>query len=54
VPPGEKQIDRRLLEITMTQQHLDGAQVGAGFNAHDRNYEIGIEPAGLPSALRTA
>jgi hypothetical protein len=30
VPPGEKQIDRRLLEITMTQQHL-GAQVGVGF-----------------------
>ena len=25
------QIDRRLFEVTMTQQHLDGAQVGAGF-----------------------
>ena len=31
MPPGEMQIDRRLLKVTMTQQHLDGAQVGAGF-----------------------
>jgi len=29
--PGKMQIDRRLLEVTMTQQYLDGAQVGAGF-----------------------
>src|SRR5712671_3897715 len=25
------EVDRRLLEVTMTEQHLDGAQVGAGF-----------------------
>jgi hypothetical protein len=31
VPPGEMQIDRRFLEVTMSQQHLDGSEVGAGF-----------------------
>ena len=31
MPPGEMQIDRRFLEVAMTEQHLDGAQVGAGF-----------------------
>src|SRR5271166_2095864 len=31
MPPGEMQIDRRLLEVTMTQQHLDGAQVSSSF-----------------------
>jgi hypothetical protein len=31
MPPGEMQVDRRLLEVTMTEQHLDGAQVGTGF-----------------------
>jgi hypothetical protein len=25
------QIDRRFLQIAMSQQHLNGAQVGAGF-----------------------
>jgi hypothetical protein len=30
MPPGEMQVNRRLLEVTMAQQHLDGAQVGAG------------------------
>lgn len=25
------QVDRRLLKVAMTEQHLDGAQVGAGF-----------------------
>ena len=29
--PGEMQVDRRLLQITMPQQHLYGAQVGTGF-----------------------
>jgi hypothetical protein len=27
----EMQIDRGLFKITMSQQHLDGAQVGTGF-----------------------
>lgn len=27
---GEMQIDCRLLKIAMTEQHLDGAQVGSG------------------------
>jgi hypothetical protein len=27
----EVQVDRRLFQITMPQQHLDGAQVGTGF-----------------------
>ena len=31
VPPGEMQIDRRLLKVAMPQQYLDGAQVGARF-----------------------
>ena len=31
VPPGEVQIDRGFLQVAMTQQHLDGTQVGAGF-----------------------
>jgi hypothetical protein len=31
MPPGEMQIDRRFLEVTMSEQHLDGSQVGAGF-----------------------
>jgi hypothetical protein len=25
------QIDRRLLEVTMSQQHLDGSKIGASF-----------------------
>src|SRR5882762_11949490 len=29
--PREMQVDRRLLKVTMTEQHLDGTQVGAGF-----------------------
>src|SRR5208282_699161 len=29
--PGEMQIDRRLLQVAMPEQHLDGTQVGAGF-----------------------
>ena len=31
MPLGEMQIDRRLLQVAMSEQHLDGAQVGAGF-----------------------
>jgi hypothetical protein len=31
MPLGEMQIDRRFLKVTMAQQHLDGAQVSAGF-----------------------
>ena len=31
MPPGEMQIDRRFLQVAMPQQHLDGAQVGTGF-----------------------
>ena len=31
MPPGEMQIDRRFLKVAMSQQHLDGAQVGTGF-----------------------
>jgi hypothetical protein len=29
--PGEMQIDRRLLQVAMPEKHLNGAQVGAGF-----------------------
>src|SRR5258705_4317386 len=29
--PREMQVDRRLLKVTMTEQHLDGTQVGTGF-----------------------
>ena len=29
--PGEIRIDRRLLKVAMSQQHLDGSQVGTGF-----------------------
>src|SRR5208282_797851 len=29
--PGEVQIDRGFLQVAMTEQHLDGAQVGTGF-----------------------
>src|SRR5215470_7791281 len=29
--PGQMQIDRRFLQVAMPQQHLDGAQVGPGF-----------------------
>jgi hypothetical protein len=29
--PGEVQIDRGSLQVAMSQQHLDGSQVGAGF-----------------------
>jgi hypothetical protein len=25
------QIDRRFLEVTMSQQHLDGSKIGSGF-----------------------
>jgi len=28
--PGEMQIDRRLLQVAMSQQHLNGSQVGTG------------------------
>jgi hypothetical protein len=28
---GDMQVDRRLFEIKMGEQHLDGAHVGAGF-----------------------
>ncbi len=31
MPPGEMQIDRRFLQVAMAQQHLNGAQVGTGF-----------------------
>jgi hypothetical protein len=29
--PGQMQVDRRFLQVTMSQQHLDGAQVGTRF-----------------------
>ena len=31
MPLGEMQIDRGLLQVTMAEQHLNGAQVGSGF-----------------------
>src|ERR1035437_9721515 len=31
MPPGEVQIDRGFLQVAMPQQHLDGSQVGTGF-----------------------
>ena len=31
MPLGEMKIDRRFLKVAMSEQHLDGAQVGAGF-----------------------
>ena len=31
MPPGEMQVDRRFLQVAMPQQHLDGSQVGTGF-----------------------
>ena len=31
MPPGEMQVDRGFLQVAMPQQHLDGAQVGTGF-----------------------
>ena len=31
MPPGEMQIDRRLLQVAMPEQHLNGAQVSTGF-----------------------
>jgi hypothetical protein len=31
MPPGEMQIDCRLLKVAMPEQHLNGAQVGTGF-----------------------
>jgi hypothetical protein len=31
MPPGEMQIDRRFLKVAISLQHLDGAQVGTGF-----------------------
>ncbi len=31
MPPGQMQIDCRLFKVAMSQQHLNGAQVGAGF-----------------------
>ena len=31
MPPGEMQIDRRFLKVAMSQQHLNGSQVGTGF-----------------------
>ena len=31
MPLREMQIDRCLFEVPMSEQHLDGAQVGAGF-----------------------
>src|SRR6516165_4422030 len=34
--PGQMQIDRRFLQVAMPQQHLDGAQVGAGFEQMGR------------------
>ena len=30
MPPGEMQIDRGLLQVAVSQQHLDGPQVGSG------------------------
>ncbi len=31
MPLRKMEVDGRLLEIAMAEQHLDGAQVGAGF-----------------------
>jgi hypothetical protein len=31
MPLREMQIDRRLFQVTVPEQHLNGAQVGAGF-----------------------
>jgi len=31
VPLGQMQIDGRYFEVAMTEQDLDGAQIGAGF-----------------------
>jgi hypothetical protein len=31
MPLRQMQIDRRLLKVAVSEQHLDGAQVGAGF-----------------------
>ena len=36
VPLGQMQIDRRLLKVALTEQHLDGAQVSAGFQKMGR------------------
>jgi hypothetical protein len=31
MPPGEMQIDRGFLQVAMPEQHLNGSQVGTGF-----------------------
>ncbi len=31
MPLGEIQVDRRFFKVAMSEQHLDGAPVGAGF-----------------------
>jgi hypothetical protein len=31
MPLGQMQVDGRYFEVAMTEQYLDGAQVGAGF-----------------------
>jgi hypothetical protein len=31
MPFGEMQINRRLFQVAVSEQHLDGAQVSAGF-----------------------
>ena len=34
--PGQMQVDRGLLQVTMTQQQLDGSQVGTSFQQMGR------------------
>jgi len=31
MPSGEMQVDRRFFKVAMAEQHLDGTQVGTGF-----------------------
>jgi hypothetical protein len=36
MPLGQMQVDRRYFKISMAEQDLDGAQVGAGFKKVSR------------------
>jgi hypothetical protein len=36
MPLGEMQVDRRFFKVAMSEQHLDGAQVGAGLKQMSR------------------
>src|ERR1039457_4506316 len=52
MPLGEMQVDRRFFKVAMSEQHLDGPQVGAGLKQMSREtvaQRVGVDVSVLES-----